>query len=47
MYAVLQGNEVVDYFNDKDSAEYIAFEQYELGHTEGLYVVEIITDYDN
>lgn len=46
MYAVLQNNEVVDYFRDKDKAEYVAFEQFELGYTEGLYVVEIITNYD-
>jgi len=46
MYAVIQDNEVIDYFSDKDSAEYVAFEQYELGYTDGLYVVEIVTNYD-
>jgi hypothetical protein len=28
MYAVLQDDEVIDYFNDRDSAEYVAFEQW-------------------
>jgi hypothetical protein len=46
MYAVLQEDEVIDYFSDKDEAEYVAFSQLELGYTEGLYVVQIITDYD-
>ena len=46
MYAVLQGNEVIDYFRDKDEAEHVAFEQYELGYTDGLYVVQIISKYD-
>jgi hypothetical protein len=46
MYAVLQGDEVVDYFRDKDEAEYVAWSQFELGYTEGLYVVEIISKYD-
>jgi len=46
MYAVLQDNEVIDYFHDKDEAEYVAFSQFELGYTEGLYVVEIISKYD-
>jgi hypothetical protein len=46
MYAVLQDDEVIDYFNDRDSAEYVAFEQWELGNNGRLYVVQIITDYD-
>ena len=46
MYAVLQDDEVLDYFNDRDSAEYVAFEQWELGNNGRLYVVQIITDYD-
>lgn len=46
MYAVLQDNEVVDYFSSKDDAEYVAFSQLELGYTDGLYVVQIITNYD-
>jgi hypothetical protein len=47
MYAVLQDDEVLDYFNDKDAAEYEAFNQYELGNTGRLYVVQIITKYDD
>jgi len=46
MYAVLQDNEVIDYFSDRDEAEYVAFSQLELNYTKGLYVVEIVTDYD-
>ena len=46
MYAVLQGYEVVDYFRDKDEAEYVAWSQFELGYTEDLYVVKIISKYD-
>jgi hypothetical protein len=46
MYAVLQEDEVIDYFRDKDSAEVEAFNQFELGNTFRLYVVQIITDYD-
>lgn len=46
MYAVIQNHEVVDYFRDKDEAEYVAFEQFELGYTDDLYVVQIITKYD-
>ena len=45
MYAVLQDDEVIDYFNDRDRAEYVAFEQFELGNTGRLYVVQIITDF--
>jgi hypothetical protein len=33
MYAVLQEDEVIDYFRDKDSAEAEAFNQFELGNT--------------
>jgi hypothetical protein len=47
MYAVLQEDEVIDYFRDKDSAEAEAFNQFELGNTFRLYVVQIITDYDS
>ena len=46
MYAVLQEDEVIDYFRDKDSAEAEAFYQFERGNTFRLYVVQIITDYD-
>ena len=46
MYAVLQDHEVVDYFKDKDKAEYVAFEQFELGYTDHLYVVQIVSKYD-
>jgi len=46
VYAVLQEDEVLDYFNDRDAAEYEAFNQFELGNTFRLYVVEIVTDYD-
>ena len=46
MYAVLQEDEVIDYFRDKDSAEAEAFNQFERGNTFRLYVVHIITDYD-
>ena len=46
MYAVLQEDEVIDYFRDKDSAEAEAFNQIERGNTFRLYVVQIITDYD-
>lgn len=46
MYAVLQDHEVVDYFKDKESAEAEAFNQYELGYTSNLYVVQITTNYD-
>ena len=46
MYAVLQEDEVIDYFADRDSAEYEAFNQFERGNTFRLYVVQIITDYD-
>ena len=46
MYAVLQEDEVLDYFTSKDDAEYEAFNQYERGNTFRLYVVEIITNYD-
>jgi hypothetical protein len=33
MYAVLQEDEVIDYFRDKDSAEAEAFNQFERGNT--------------
>jgi len=46
MYAVIQDDEVVDYFKDKDEAEYVAFTQFELGYTNNLYVVQIISKYD-
>jgi len=46
MYAVLQEDEVIDYFNDRDAAEAEAFKQFELGNTFRLYVVDIVTDYD-
>jgi hypothetical protein len=46
VYAVLQEDEVIDYFRDKDSAEAEAFNQFERGNTFRLYVVQIITDYD-
>ena len=47
MYAVLQEDEVIDYFNDRDAAEAEAFKQFELGNTFRLYVVDILTDYDS
>ncbi len=46
MYAVLQEDEVIDYFNDRDAAENEAFNQFERGNTFRLFVVKIITDYD-
>ena len=47
MYAVLQEDEVIDYFSGRDAAETEAFNQLELGNTFRLYVVEIVTDYDS
>ena len=46
MYAVLQDHEVIDYFKDRDSAEAEALNQYDLGYTSSLYVVQITTSYD-
>ena len=46
MYAVLQEDEVIDYFADRDSAEYEAFNQFERGNCFRLYVAEIVADYD-
>lgn len=43
MYAVLQDNEVIGYFYSKDEAEYVASEQFQLGYTEGIYIIEIIS----
>ena len=46
MYAVLQDHEVVDYFKDRESAEAEALNQYDLGYTDHLYVVQIVSKYD-
>ena len=46
VYAVLQDHEVVDYFKDRESAEAEALNQYDLGYTSSLYVVQITTSYD-
>ena len=47
VYAVLQDHEVVDYFKDRESAEAEALNQYDLGYTSSLYVVQITTRYDD
>ena len=46
MFAVIQDDEVIDYFKTKEEAEYEAFNQFELGYTSSLYVVQITTRYD-
>ena len=46
MFAVIQEDEVIDYFKTKEEAEYEAFYQFELGNTFRLYVVQIISKYD-
>jgi hypothetical protein len=46
MFAVIQEDEVIDYFKTKEEAEYEAFKQFELGNTFRLYVVQIISNYD-
>jgi hypothetical protein len=46
VFAVIQEDEVIDYFKTKEEAEYEAFNQFELGNTFRLYVVQIISNYD-
>ena len=46
MFAVIQDDEVIDYFKTKEEAEYEAFNQFELGYTKNIYVVQIISKYD-
>ena len=45
MYAVIQDHEVIDYFEDRESADQCAFDQYDLKDRGSLYVVQIINDY--
>lgn len=45
MYAVIQDHEVIDYFEDRESADQCAFDQYDLKNRGSLYVVQIVNDY--
>ena len=46
MFAVIQGHEVVEYFEDETAAYNEYFSCIEFGETESLYVVKLIQKYD-